>query len=108
MLTVLKKAGLTDKDVEVVPMSAGAAFMAGKVDAAVTWEPWLSKGASANGKVLVSTKDLPGIIVDSISFRKEVIENVRMMLKPLLLQWQKQWTIGRLTRTNRIKLWLKA
>jgi len=77
MLTVLKKAGLTDKDVEVVPMSAGdagAAFMAGKVDAAVTWEPWLSKGASANGKVLVSTKDLPGIIVDSISFRKEVIE----------------------------------
>lgn len=77
MLSVLKKAGLTDKDVEVVPMSAGdagAAFMAGKVDAAVTWEPWLSKGASANGKVLVSTKDLPGIIVDSISFRKEVVD----------------------------------
>lgn len=77
MLTVLKKAGLTDKDVEVVPMSAGdagAAFIAGKVDAAVTWEPWLSKGASANGKVLVSTKDLPGIIVDSISFRQEIVE----------------------------------
>jgi len=78
MLTVLKQAGLSDKDVEVVPMSAGdagAAFVAGKVDAAVTWEPWLSKGASANGKVLVSTKDLPGIILDSISFRQEVIEN---------------------------------
>ena len=77
MLTVLKKAGLTDKDVQVVPMSAGdagAAFVAGKVDAAVTWEPWLSKGANANGKVLVSTKDLPGIIVDSISFRQEVIQ----------------------------------
>lgn len=77
MLTVLKSAGLTEKDVEVVPMSAGdagAAFMAGKVDAAVTWEPWLSKGASAEGQVLVSTKDLPGIIMDSISFRKEVID----------------------------------
>ena len=77
MLTVLKKAGLTDKDVEVIPMSAGdagAAFVAGKIDAAVTWEPWLSKGVSANGKVLVSTKDLPGIILDSISFRNEVIE----------------------------------
>lgn len=77
MLTVLKQAGLTDKDVEVVPMSAGdagAAFVAGKIDAAVTWEPWLSKGASANGKVLVSTKDLPGIILDSISFKTEVIE----------------------------------
>jgi len=77
MLTVLKQAGLTEKDVEVVPMSAGdagAAFVAGKIDAAVTWEPWLSKGASTNGKVLVSTKDLPGIILDSISFRNEVIE----------------------------------
>ncbi len=77
ILTVLKKAGLTDKDVEVIPMSAGdagAAFVAGKVDAAVTWEPWLSKGAKANGKVLISTKDLPGIILDSVSFRTEVIE----------------------------------
>lgn len=77
MLTVLKEAGLTDKDVTVVPMSAGdagAAFMAGKVDAAVTWEPWLTKGAEADGKVLVSTKDLPGIIVDSISFREQVIK----------------------------------
>jgi NitT/TauT family transport system substrate-binding protein len=77
MLTVLKQAGLTDKDVTVVPMSAGdagAAFMAGKVDAAVTWEPWLTKGAEADGKVLVSTKDLPGIIVDSISFREQVVK----------------------------------
>ncbi|MGC7870229.1 ABC transporter substrate-binding protein [Desulfosporosinus sp. SYSU MS00001] len=77
MMTELKKAGLTDKDVTVVPMSAGdagAAFMAGKVDAAVTWEPWLSKGASANGKLLVTTKELPGIIMDSISFRKDVVE----------------------------------
>ncbi len=77
MLTVLKQAGLEDKDVTVVPMSAGdagAAFMAGKIDAAVTWEPWLTKGAEADGKVLVSTKDLPGIIVDSISFREQIVK----------------------------------
>lgn len=77
-LTALKQGGLTDKDVEVVPMSAGdagAAFAAGKVDAAVTWEPWLSKGAAANGKVLLTTKDLPGIIVDTISFKEDVIKN---------------------------------
>ncbi|PLS01003.1 ABC transporter substrate-binding protein [Neobacillus cucumis] len=77
-LTALKQGGLTEKDVEVVQMSAGdagAAFAAGKVDAAVTWEPWLSKGSEANGKVLLSTKDLPGIIVDTISFKKDVIKN---------------------------------
>jgi len=77
LLSALKQAGLTDKDVEMVQMSAGdagAAFTAGKVDAAVTWEPWLSKGANANGKVLLTTKDLPGIIVDTVGFRKEIVE----------------------------------
>jgi NitT/TauT family transport system substrate-binding protein len=77
-LTALKQGGLTEKDVKVVQMSAGdagAAFAAGKVDAAVTWEPWLSKGSQANGKVLLTTKDLPGIIVDTISFKEDVVKN---------------------------------
>ena len=79
-LTALKDGGLTEEDVEVVPMSAGdagAAFAAGKVDAAVTWEPWLSNGSEANGKVLLTTKDLPGIIVDTVSFTEKVIEDVQ-------------------------------
>ncbi|MFD2369149.1 ABC transporter substrate-binding protein [Brevibacillus sp. GCM10020057] len=77
ILTALKQAGLTDKDVEMVQMSAGdagAAFVAGKVDAAVTWEPWLSKASQANGKILLSTKELSGIIVDTVGFKKDVIE----------------------------------
>nr|WP_239582807.1 ABC transporter substrate-binding protein [Bacillus tianshenii] len=77
-LTALQQGGLTENDVEVVQMSAGdagAAFAAGKVDVAVTWEPWLSKGADAGGKVLLTTKDLSGIIVDTVSFKEEVIKN---------------------------------
>lgn len=77
LLTALKNANLTDKDVEMVQMSAGdagAAFVAGQVDAAVTWEPWLSKASQAGGSILVTTKDLPGIIVDTVGFRKEVID----------------------------------
>lgn len=77
-LTALKQGGLTESDIEVVPMSAGdagAAFAAGKIDAAITWEPWLTKGAEANGKVLLTTKDLPGIIVDTISFKEDVIKS---------------------------------
>ncbi|MGI6226228.1 MAG: ABC transporter substrate-binding protein [Peptococcales bacterium] len=75
-LTVLKDAGLTEQDITIQNMTAGdagAAFVAGRVDAAVTWEPWLSKG-KANGKVLVSTKDYPTIIVDSVSFRADIVE----------------------------------
>ncbi|MBO8165137.1 MAG: ABC transporter substrate-binding protein [Brevibacillus sp.] len=77
LLTALKQANLTDKDVEMVQMSAGdagAAFVAGKVDAAVTWEPWLTKASSANGKILVSTKELSGVIVDTVGFKKDVVE----------------------------------
>ncbi|WP_232698090.1 ABC transporter substrate-binding protein [Brevibacillus daliensis] len=77
ILTALKEANLTDKDVEMVQMSAGdagAAFVAGKVDAAVTWEPWLTKATQADGKILVSTKELSGIIVDTVGFKKDVIE----------------------------------
>ncbi|MGE7272434.1 ABC transporter substrate-binding protein [Brevibacillus panacihumi] len=77
LLTALKQANLTDKDVEMVQMSAGdagAAFVAGQVDAAVTWEPWLSKASQADGGVLVTTKELSGIIVDTVGFRKDVIE----------------------------------
>ncbi|WP_075618631.1 ABC transporter substrate-binding protein [Paenisporosarcina indica] len=77
-VTVLEQGGLTEDDVTVVQMSAGdagAAFAAGKVDAAVTWEPWLTKGAQANGKVLLTTKDLPGIIVDTVAFKEDVIKN---------------------------------
>ena len=89
-VTALEQAGLTEDDVTVVQMSAGdagAAFAAGKVDAAVTWEPWLTKGAEANGKVLLTTKDLPGIIVDTVSFKEDVIkdrpEDVKAFVKAM-------------------------
>jgi NitT/TauT family transport system substrate-binding protein len=89
-LTALEQGGLTEDDVTVVQMSAGdagAAFAAGKVDAAVTWEPWLTKGAQANGKILLTTKDLPGIILDTVAFKEEVIksrpEDVKAFVKAM-------------------------
>ena len=42
---VLAQNGLKLSDIQAVDMKAGdagAAFVAGKIDAAVTWEPWLS------------------------------------------------------------------
>ena len=60
---LLDKAGISISEIKTVNQTAsdaGAAFVAGKVDAAVTWEPWLSKaGERKGGKVLASTKDLP-------------------------------------------------
>lgn len=87
LLKALEKEGLTDKDVEIVQMSAGdagAAFVAGKVDAAVTWEPWLSKGKDAGGKILISSKDMSGIIVDSLNLDAQLIKNKPDQVKAIV------------------------
>ncbi len=77
LLTALKSAGMSEKDVTPVNMTAGdagAAFVAGRVDAAVTWEPWLTNGSSGAGHVLASTKDFPGVIADSVSFHADYVK----------------------------------
>jgi NitT/TauT family transport system substrate-binding protein len=67
-LSILEKKGLAEGEVDIQEMGAsdaGAAFVAGKVDAAVTWEPWLTNaGQREGGHVLVSSRDMPGTIVD--------------------------------------------
>lgn len=75
---VLQKNGLSEKDVTLQNMTsgdAGAAFVAGKVDVAVTWEPWLSKAAQRpDGQVLVSSKQYPDLIVDAFAFRRDFMQ----------------------------------
>ncbi len=65
---LLEKEGLAPRDITPVYMTAGdagAAFVAGRVDAAVTWEPWLGKAeATPFGHILVTTRDNPGLIAD--------------------------------------------
>lgn len=75
--TILEKAGLTDSDIKAVDMKASeaaSAFMAGKVDAAVTWEPHLSKAVAAGDRVLSTTKDTPGLIADVLAVREELVQ----------------------------------
>src|SRR5436305_1705943 len=66
----LSKHNLSLDDVSQVDMTsgdAGAAFVAGKVPVAVTWQPWLSR-AEKKGHVLVDTKTYPTIITDQVAF----------------------------------------
>lgn len=75
----LDQVGLSSKEVNEIDMKsgdAGAAFVAGRVDAAVTWEPWLSKAKATDfGKILIDTKSLPGLIVDAIAVRPEYLSD---------------------------------
>lgn len=78
VLSLLEDAGLTAKDIDVVSMetgNAGSAFVAGKVDAAATWEPWISKAAQrSDGKILVTSRDRPGRIIDVLFMNRRTIE----------------------------------
>jgi len=78
MLTeMLAKNNMKESDIVAVDMKASeaaAAFMAGKVDAAVTWEPHLTKAVKAGGKLLATSKDTPGLIADVLVFKEDYVQ----------------------------------
>lgn len=88
---LLQQEGMTLDDVQVVNMSsgdAGAAFVAGEVDAAVTWEPWLSKAKETdNGSVLIDSSETPGIIVDALAMDKDFAAEYPGTIKAIVEGW---------------------
>ncbi len=88
---VLKQAGMSESDVEVVNMTAtdaGVAFAAKQVDAAVTWEPALSQGANAaHGHLLLSSADQPGLITDVVAVTPETAAEHKEELKAFVRAW---------------------
>jgi NitT/TauT family transport system substrate-binding protein len=90
---ILKESGMSQKDIEVVNMKqgdAGAAFVAEKVDAAVTWEPWLTKSKNApHGQILVDSSKTPGLITDVLIFPREVIAKRGREIQGVVNAWNK-------------------
>ncbi|HMN86931.1 MAG TPA: ABC transporter substrate-binding protein [Bauldia sp.] len=74
---LLTENGMSEADIVPVnmdPGDAGAALIAGQVDAAVTWEPWLTKAKnSENGKILFDTTNRQDFITDFVIVRKEFL-----------------------------------
>lgn|SRR5574341_16234 len=85
---LLNKEGLTFSDIKLQDMNssdAAAAFIAGRVNAAGTYEPYLSDALNKRkgAHLLVSSKDMPGMILDvaivneqKISQRKKGLETI--------------------------------
>jgi len=68
LLHMLSQNNLQPLDIQSVvvddPSKAGEAFIAQSVDAAVTWEPFLSQAISqSHAKMIANTKELPGVII---------------------------------------------
>lgn len=69
--------------------AAAAMFRAGRVDAAVTWEPDLSGAVSArdNSHVLVSTTAATNVIADVLVARQDVIDQYPQTLAAFVAGW---------------------
>jgi NitT/TauT family transport system substrate-binding protein len=84
LFKALEKAGMTPADIVQVQMDdpgvAGQAFLGGKVDAAVTWEPFLTQVRdSGKGKVLVSSAEFPGTIVDVLVASPKLLQRPEVL-----------------------------
>jgi len=88
---LLRQSGMKEDQLNIVNMrqdDAGAAFIAGKVDAAVTWEPWLTRAKMApGGHVLVDSSSTPGLIVDVLLVRADVIRAHPEAVKGMVTGW---------------------
>jgi NitT/TauT family transport system substrate-binding protein len=83
MAWMLKKNGLTPKDVRIVsidPGPAAQAFLAGQYDAVMTYEPYLSsiRAKPDAGKIIATTLDYP-VVMDTFGCTpKYLAENARV------------------------------
>jgi NitT/TauT family transport system substrate-binding protein len=78
----LKETDLTIKDMTAA--DAATAFAAKKIDAAVTYEPWMTKAAKdGGGEVIFSTKGT-NLVADVLAVRTDVIANRKAELEAML------------------------
>jgi NitT/TauT family transport system substrate-binding protein len=90
---LLKQQGMTQGDVEMVNMTAddaAAAFMAGRVPAAVTWEPHLTEARNnPQGHVLVDSSSTPGVITDVVAVLCDTAEKRGEEIKAVVRAWNR-------------------
>ncbi len=67
---------------------AAAAFMAGRVDAAVVWNPWVNKiQTSGKGKPLFTSKDVPGLVPDLLVVQEKSLKAKRKDFVGMIKAW---------------------
>ena len=91
LLYLLHDAGVPLDAVERVEMDsadAGAAFVAGSIDAAVTWEPWLGQAAASDGAImLATTAEHPHAILDVLMLHDRLLDEHPDQVEALQRCW---------------------
>lgn len=90
---VFYKRGLLLKDIDIISRESekvAAAFLNGEADAVVTWEPWLSAALKRPGAhILISSRNVPGVIIDTLNIREDIVKNDPRLVQGLLRGWFK-------------------
>lgn len=89
---LLRKNGMTMKDLKpsnMGPQHSANAFAAGQFDAAVTYEPYMSGALKEvkDGRILISSKETPGIIIDTVAFQPDFIKQNPKAVKAVVDSW---------------------
>lgn len=91
--TLFYKNGLSFNSMIIVPKKTeevAQAFLDGKADACVTWEPQVSEALTRPGAhILTSTKEHPDIIIDTLNVRRDLVENNPRLVRKLIRAWFK-------------------
>jgi len=111
LLRALESKGVKASEVKLVNFNgddAGNAFAAGKLDAAVTWEPFITQGLSQGGHVLYSTVDAPDFIINAVSVRPKTLSTKRGELIAFLKAFSRgtEWVLA--NRADAAKIVAKA
>jgi NitT/TauT family transport system substrate-binding protein len=93
----LKVNGMSLKDIEAVPINAsdaGLALIAGRVDVAVTYEPYISAALKEGPdfKILFSAGEKPGLISDVLAAPSEYVAGHTKELQGIIKAWDKAVT----------------
>jgi NitT/TauT family transport system substrate-binding protein len=94
LFAALSKAGMKISDITTIevddPTRAAEAFLAGSVDAAVTWEPYLSQiKTSGKGVVLGDTRTINDRIIDVLVASNEVVKNNPKLVQDVVSGWMR-------------------
>jgi NitT/TauT family transport system substrate-binding protein len=91
LLLALRRAGLTEKDVQFTPLltdAAAAAFVAGKVDAVGVFAPFTTTALGLKGsKAIATSKDFPGAIPDHLVFGSAFVKDHPTEVQAMVQTW---------------------
>jgi NitT/TauT family transport system substrate-binding protein len=92
-LKALEQGEVPEKKVQVVNQAADAAtaaLIAGKTEAVYSYEPFVSQAVqSGKGKVIFSSKDVPGLVPDLLVIHENVLNQQPAAVQKLLDVWYK-------------------